>query len=297
MASPLEIATWCSLTGVVGFQASSLQNPPLLSLRCIHIEFSHNTILCFLHPNDHISSFDSRATMLHQLFHLPVFQVQLAPMLTPVEHYPIVLHCNILMTLDVTVVQILFPLMSEMLVDVQFSLRSLIFCYCMLSHFSLFLCSLNFGFSIASRVFNLNTSHTHISLSLLMSLCQLTVHICLWYWHYSMESVFTWSSLHRTLESSKLSLIVQYEGDDHVLQLNLCCTHIECIFGDPDTYYIPRPPFHGELHVQLVTQAGKAFEHCEYMFVQHILDTVCCSQRVEASVLPVELVTPSSAST
>ncbi|KAK0432411.1 hypothetical protein EV421DRAFT_1910920 [Armillaria borealis] len=272
VVGPMEIATWWSLTGVDGFRLHHTQNAPLPSLRRLCIDFSRNAILRILYHNDPLSSVDMAGTMLMQLFHTQSFRADMSPMLLSTQHFPLVLHCNMVTSLDVLVVRDLFRLFSDALTDVQFSLRDLVIRY-------------------PARVFSSNSSQTHISLTPLMSLQRLTIYTSPRVWHHLVESVFTWVSHPRTLDSSELCMIVQYEGNDYVLHSNLRQLHFERILSDPNGFSPLLQHFGGEFCLQLATQGGMVFDRVEYIFASSVLDAVVSRQQVRATVLPIEVTT------
>ncbi|SJL08159.1 uncharacterized protein ARMOST_11522 [Armillaria ostoyae] len=271
---PMEVATWRALTGIEGFRAPYLDHPPLPTLRRLHIDYSRNSIFRILYPNDPMSSLGSAVAMLHQLFRDQSFQADIDPMLLPTEHFPIVLRCNMLTYLDIAVAHNLFHVLSGALADVQFSLRVLILRY-------------------PACVFYLNSSQTHVSLAALLSLRSLTIHTSPHFWHYSIQSTFTWASLPRSLESSELRMIVSYEGDDYVLHTNMCRTHLEHMLQGPvdSILQLQWVPFCGEFSLQLATQEHMSFPHRDYEMASTLLDEVAQSQLVLATVLPVEVIT------
>ncbi|KAK0477102.1 hypothetical protein IW261DRAFT_1566573 [Armillaria novae-zelandiae] len=251
--SALEMSTWRALTGLDGFRNTSVISTPFPGLRCVCLDLSYNTICHVFSPNDPLTTLDD-----------------ISPLLLPGEHYPLSTQCELLMSLDVTVIHNLFPLMATSLYDVQFSLQTLVLCY-------------------PARVFRGRTPNTHINLSGLMVLKNLMVYTSLRYWHYSIQSTFSWHSLAKTLESSILHLFIKYEGNNCALHYNLKRDHFEHLLLDTISYPGQVAPLRGELYLRLLPCQQTEFVMQEYEAISTLLDSVAFNRGIQATMYLVEI--------
>ncbi len=74
-----------------------------------------------LYYNNYLSLVAIAANMLTQLFCTQFFHTNMSLTLQSMQHFPLVLYCNIVIYLDILIVYDLFSLVSGALADIQFS--------------------------------------------------------------------------------------------------------------------------------------------------------------------------------
>ncbi len=198
-----------------------------------------------------------------------------------------------LTSLDVTVMWNLFPILLSALTDVQFSLQTLSLRYCMfVSCFILIIPDWPFYFSSASRVFDTALTETHVPLHHFMALKHFTLYTCPRFWHCAMRLDSTWHCILKTWLSSCLHVVIQYEGNDSILNSFLCPFHIESMLNDGGALPGLAMPLHRDFHLELSYTSSELFCQYEYDMVSTVLDIVMgTSPGPYATVFPVEFTT------